>query len=228
MNGPTSWINSLVAVEKPNGDVRICSDMRQAHQAILKEKHPVPTIEETLQEMPGEKVFSKLGLNMAYQQIELAPESRDITTFAGPNSFCRYKRLLFGVHMAAEKFQRIICQILKDCPGTHNIHDENRLVGRSEEEYDKRLNEVMKKLEESGLTLNYGKCQIGVSSMQYLGNVLTDKGLQVFDDKVEAIVQAQRPKDQKTNQSREASLVWCSIVQGSSQALRSLAAHYGI
>ena len=51
-------------------------------------------------------------------------------------------------------------------------------------------------LEESGLTLNYDKCQIGMSSMEYLGNLLSDKGLQVSDDKVEAIVQAQRPKDQ--------------------------------
>ncbi|XP_068712222.1 uncharacterized protein [Montipora foliosa] len=59
VNGPTSWVNPLVAVEKSNGDVRICLDMRQANRAILREKHPVPTIEETLQEMSGAKVFSK-------------------------------------------------------------------------------------------------------------------------------------------------------------------------
>ena len=82
---------------------------------ILREKHPVPTIEETLQEMSGENVFSKLDLNMAFHQIELAPESRDITTFAGPNGLYHYKRLLFGVNMATEKFQHIIWQILKDC-----------------------------------------------------------------------------------------------------------------
>ena len=116
VNGPTSWVNPLVAVEKSNGDVRICLDMRQANRAILREKHPVPTIEETLQEMSGAKVFSKLDLNMAFHQIELAPESRDITTFAGPNGLYRYKRLLFGVNMATEKFQQIIWQILRDCP----------------------------------------------------------------------------------------------------------------
>ena len=46
VNGPTSWINPLVAIEKPNGDIRICLDMRQANRAILREKHPVPTVEE--------------------------------------------------------------------------------------------------------------------------------------------------------------------------------------
>ena len=83
----------------------------------------------------------------------------------------------------------------------------------------------MMTLEESGLTLNYDKCQIGVSSMEYLGNLLTDEGLQTSDDKVEAIVQAPRPEDQSELRSF---LGLCSIVQGSSQALRSLPAHYGI
>ena len=81
-------------------------------------------------------------------------------------------------------------------PWDTHVHGDIRVVGTSEEEQDERLNEVMKKLEESGLTLNYNKCQIGVSSMEYLANVLTDKGLHVSDDKVEAIVQAPRPKDQ--------------------------------
>ncbi|KAK3731133.1 hypothetical protein QZH41_006402 [Actinostola sp. cb2023] len=85
VDGPTSWVNPLVVVEKSDGDVRICLDMRQANRAIVREKHPVPTVEETLQEVSGAKVFSKLDLNMAFHQIELHPDSRDITTFAGPN-----------------------------------------------------------------------------------------------------------------------------------------------
>ena len=71
--------------------------------------------------------------------------------------------------MATEKFQHIIWQILKDCPGAHNIHDDIRAIGASEEEHDERLNQVMKKLEESGLTLNYDKCQIGVSRITSVG-----------------------------------------------------------
>ena len=83
-SGPTSWIKPLVVVKKPNGDIKICLDMKQANRAILREKHPVPTVEETLQQISEAKVFSKLDLNMAFHQIELHPDSRDITTFCGP------------------------------------------------------------------------------------------------------------------------------------------------
>ena len=89
VNGSTSWINPLVAVEKPNGDIRICLDMRQANRAILREKHPVPTVEETLQVISEAKFFSKLDLNMAFHQIELHPDTRDVTTFAAPNGLYR-------------------------------------------------------------------------------------------------------------------------------------------
>ena len=92
----------------------------------------------------------------------------------------------------------------------HNIHDDICVIGASEEEQDERLNQVMKKLEESGLTLNYDKCQVGVSSMEYLGNVLTNKGLQVSDDKVEAIAQAPRQKNQSELQSLLGLAQYCS------------------
>ena len=93
---PLAGSTHFVAVGKPNGDIRICLDMRQANHAILREKHPIPTVEETLQEISEAKVFSKLDLNMAFHQIELHPDSRDITTFAAPDGLYRYKRRQHG------------------------------------------------------------------------------------------------------------------------------------
>ena len=72
------------------------------------------------------------------------------------------------------------------------------------------MNKAMKKLEESGLTLNFDKFQIGVSSMEYLGNFLTDIGLQLSDDKVKAIVQAPRPKDQSELRSFLGLVQYCA------------------
>lgn len=69
VEGTTSWVNPLVVVEKSDGDIRICLDMRQANQAIVREKHPVPTVEETLQEVSDAKVFSEIDLHMAFHQL---------------------------------------------------------------------------------------------------------------------------------------------------------------
>jgi hypothetical protein len=185
--------------------------MRQANQAIQREKNPVPTVEETLQEMSTAKVFTKLDLNMTFHQIELSPASRDITTFAAPNGLHRYTRLLFGVNMATEKFQNLIWQVLKACPGTNNLHDDILVVGKDQREHDRNLEKALQKLEECGLTLNYDKCIVGVESMVYMGDTLSSDGLQLSKERVKAIAEAPAPKNQ--SEVTEKFLGLCTILR---------------
>ena len=69
----------------------------------MREKHPAPTVEATLQEVFYANVFSKPDLNMAFCLTELHPDSRDIKTFAAPDCSYRFKRLHFGVNTTTEK-----------------------------------------------------------------------------------------------------------------------------
>ena len=80
VEGPTPWVSPLVAVPKSNGDVRVCVDMRRANEAVIRERHPIPTLEEMLADLNGAAVFSKLDLRWGYHHIELHPESRVLTT----------------------------------------------------------------------------------------------------------------------------------------------------
>lgn len=84
-----------------HGDIRLCVDMRRANEAIMRERHPIPTIDEITQGMNGSSVFSKLDLKWGYHQLELTPESKYITTFVTHCGLYRYKRLLFGVNSAS-------------------------------------------------------------------------------------------------------------------------------
>ena len=59
VNGPTPWVNPVVVVPKANGDIRLCIDMRRANEAIVRDRHPISTVDEVLQSMNGSKVFSK-------------------------------------------------------------------------------------------------------------------------------------------------------------------------
>ena len=95
-------------VPKPNkGDLLICIDMRRANEAIEREKLPIPTVDELLEEMNGSTVFSKLDMNMGFHQIEPEEASRDITTFSAGDSLFRYKKLSFGLNSAPEQYQNI-------------------------------------------------------------------------------------------------------------------------
>ena len=123
LEGPAPWVNPVVIVPKYNGKIHLCVDMRQANQAIMRRRYPIPMVDEVLHTMNGSKVFSKLDLKWGYHQLELSPESREITTFATPDGLFRYKRLLFGVCSASEQYQHEIASALAGIEGVVNILD---------------------------------------------------------------------------------------------------------
>ena len=83
-------------------------------------------------------------------------------------------------------------QILKDCPGTYNLHDSVRVLGRDHKKHDENLDKVIRKFEEHGLSLEY----MGWLSLEYMGEVLTGEGLQISKRRVEATVDAPKPQNQ--------------------------------
>lgn len=101
-------VSPLVVVPKPDGDTRVCVDIRRANEAIERERHPIPTIEEVLHDVNGSKAFSKLDLKRGFHQVELETESRRITTFITQRGLNQYKRLMFGITSTPEKYQKIV------------------------------------------------------------------------------------------------------------------------
>ncbi|XP_062712180.1 uncharacterized protein LOC134289752 [Aedes albopictus] len=81
VRGPSRWVSPMVPVLKDSGEIRLCIDMRRANQAIIRETHPLPTVEELLGSVSGATVFSKLDVKDAYHQLEISEKSRTITTF---------------------------------------------------------------------------------------------------------------------------------------------------
>ena len=102
VQGPTQWVSPLVIIPKTSGDIRICVDMRQANRAVIRESHPIPTVDEVIQRMNGSKVLSKIDLSSGFHQIELNEKSREITNFTCHLGIFRYKRLMFGISSAPE------------------------------------------------------------------------------------------------------------------------------
>ena len=193
--GPTSWVSPLVVVPKPDGDVKICVDMRRANQAIIRERQPIPTVQEVLQDLNGSTVFSRVDLKWGFHQILLAEESRQVTTFVTHRGLYRYTRLMFGVTSAPEKYQQIIRDVLRGCEGVIIIADDLVIHGNGVEQHDERLFVVLNRLKEVGLTLNGDKCEFRLPRLTFFGHQVTQNGVEPSEEKVAAIQNADPPQN---------------------------------
>ena len=149
-DGPSGWISPLVVAAKADGDVRVCVDMRRENEAIIRERHPIPTVEELLHDLNGSTVFSKIDLKWGFHQILLSEGSRHVTTFATHRGLYRCKRLMFGVTSASEKYRQIVRDVLKGCPGVANIANDLIIHGKGVEDHDRCLFAVLDRLSEVG------------------------------------------------------------------------------
>ena len=193
VEGPTTWASPVVEAPKPSGEIRLCVDMRRANEAIIRERLPIPTVDEALEELNGSTVFSKLDLRHGFHQVELHADSRDITTFVTHDGLFRYKRLSFGVNAAPEKYQHIISQVIADIEGVVNIADDLIVHGKTVVEHDQSLHKLLARLEEKNLTLNGEKCTFGMGKVVFMGILLSKHGIGPTEEKVRAVKEATRP-----------------------------------
>ena len=180
---------------KPKGDKRVCVDMRRASEAIICERHPIPTREKGLYDLNGSTVFSKLDLKWGFPQVKLEEKSREITTFVTHRGLYRYKRIMFGISSAPEKYQRIISDVIRGCKGVANIADDLIIHGKDAGEHNKNLREVLQRLRESGLTLNGAKCQFRSHKLTFFGHDLSREGVSLSEENIAAVVNAQPTKN---------------------------------
>lgn len=140
--GPATWVSPLVVANKANGTIRLCVDLRRVNQAVIRERHPMPVIDDVLAKVGKGKIWSILDVKDAFFLLELEEESRDIVTFITHRGLYRFKRLPFGLVSAPEIFQRMMDEILADCEGTYWYLDDVGVEGSSVEEHNLRLKKV--------------------------------------------------------------------------------------
>lgn len=144
VDSPTSWVSPLVPIMKDNGELRLCVDMRRANQAIQRLNHPLPVFEDMLPRFSGAKHFTTLDIKQAFHQVELAEDSRDITTFVTNWGLYRYKRLSFGINCAPEFYQFLMESILSSCPQTAVFIDDIIIWGVTQQDHDRAVKKVLK------------------------------------------------------------------------------------
>ena len=97
-------MSPVVVAPKVSGEIRLCVDMRRANEVIIRERYSIPTVDKILQSLNNSTVFSKLDLRWGFHQVELDESSRDITTFAVNDGLYCYKRMMYDITSAPEKY----------------------------------------------------------------------------------------------------------------------------
>ena len=190
------WNAPLVIVGKKDGSIRMCMDYRGLNELTKKESFPMPNINHLLDCLAGAKFFSSLDLGQAYYQVALHEESQEKTAFSTKRGQFCFNRLPFGLATAPATFQRLMHHMLKGIifDGTIVYLDDILIYGKDKEEHDKRLEEVFKRIQETGLKINPEKCEIYKKKLIFLGHTVSEFGIQTNEDKIRAIIEAERPK----------------------------------
>ena len=201
VEGPTPWISPIVVGPKKSAEVRICVDMGEANKAVKREKHLMPTIDDLIADLNGATHLSTRDLSSGYHQLELAPESRFVTTFSTHVGLRRYKRLPFGINAASEIFQESINELLRGLPGCKSISNDIIVFGKGKDEHDKILRGVLQRLKENNLRLNKDKCEFRKSEIRFYGHIFSSRSVKPNPKKVDAIRNASPPQNASDNKS---------------------------
>jgi hypothetical protein len=194
---PTEFVNSMVATRKKGTDeIRICLDPKDLNDSVMREHYYMKTREEILAELGNPKYFSELDLRHAYWQIQLDEKSRLLTTFNTPKGRYCFNVCPFGLNSISEVCQkRVEENITEKVDGTFPYQDNVFIVADTIEQHDRRLLETLDKCKEAGITLNFPKCKLRVPSIVFLGEKLSEQGIEPDPEKVSTILDWETPKN---------------------------------
>ena len=193
VDDPTPWCAGMVVVPKKLGAVRICVDLKPLNESVLREVYPLPKVDETLAQLAGATVFSKLDANSGFWQIPLSESSRLLTTFIAPTGRYCFNKLPFGISSFPENFQKRMSNLLDGLPGVLCLMDDVLVFGRDRAEHDERLMAALRRIEAAGVTLNPQKCEFARTSLKFLGHIIDAQGIQADPDKTSAITEMAPP-----------------------------------
>ena len=157
------WLSAVVLVQKKDGSLRVCIDLRKLNNQTVKDAYSLPCINETLDSLQGSLWFSSINLKSGYWQVKMDEESTPLTAFTvGPLGFYECERMPFRLANAPATFQRL----METCLGDLNLHwciiylCDIVIFSKDLASHLERQEAVLWKLEEAGLKLQPSKCEL--------------------------------------------------------------------
>ncbi|CAN6581623.1 unnamed protein product [Malus baccata var. baccata] len=168
---------------------RVCIDYRKLNNTTRKDHFPLPFIDQMLERLAGHSFYCFLDGYSGYNQIVIAPEDQEKTTFTCPFGTFAYRRMPFGLCNAPATFQRCMVSIFSDFIEKiiEVFMDDFSVFGDSFDGCLENLTLILKRCMETNLVLNWEKCHFMVKQGIVLGHIISENGIEVDKSKIDLV-----------------------------------------
>lgn len=178
---------------------RLVIDYRKLNEKTVKDRYPIPNINEVLDKIGRARYFSTLDLASGYHQIQMEPKDIPKTAFTALDGHYEFIRMPFGLTNAPATFQRVMNNVLGNLKGRCCLVylDDIIVFSGSLQQHISDLKEVFKKISDAKLKLHSQKSKFLRKETEFLGHIVTDQGIKPNPDKIIAIKKFPLPRSKR-------------------------------
>ncbi|GJV61045.1 reverse transcriptase domain-containing protein [Tanacetum coccineum] len=183
------WGAPVLFVKKKDGSFRICIDYRELNKLTIKNRYPLPRIDDLFDQLQGSSVYSKIDLRSGYHQLRIREEDIPITAFRTRYGHYEFQVMPFGLTNAPAVFMDLMNRVCKPYLDKFVIVfiDDILIYSKNKEEHGEHLKTILNLLRSEKLYAKFSKCDFWLDSVQFLGHVIDSSGVHVDPAKIEAI-----------------------------------------
>jgi hypothetical protein len=191
------WGSPVLFVKKKDGSMQMCVDYRSLNAITIKNKYPLPRIDDLLDQLQKAKYFSKIDLRYGYHQMKIRPEDVAKTTFVTRYGQYEFMVVSFGLTNAPTYFMNMMNKVFMDELDKFVVVfiDDILIYLETTEEHEKHLRTVLEKLRQNQLYAKFEMCEFWLEKVAFLSHVLTADGVAMDPSKIEAVAEWKQPQN---------------------------------
>ncbi|GJV82322.1 putative nucleotidyltransferase, ribonuclease H [Tanacetum coccineum] len=183
------WGAPILFVKKKDGSFRMCIDYRELNKLTVKNRYPLPRIDDLFDQLQGSSVYSKIDLRSGYHQLRVRDEDIPKTAFRTRYRHYEFQVMPFGLTNAPAVFMDLMNRVCKPYLDKFVIVfiDDILIYSRNKEEHANHLRIILELLKKEKLYAKFSKCDFWIHIVQFLGHLIDSQGLHVDPAKIEAV-----------------------------------------
>jgi hypothetical protein len=190
------WGAPVLFVQKKDGSQRMCVDYRSLNDVTIKNKYPLPRIEDLFDQMRGASVFSMIDLMSGYHQMKIRPSYIPKTAFSTRDGLYEFTVMLFGLTNAPAYFMNLMNKVFMEYLDRFIVVFINDILiySKNDNDHEEHMRMVLQKLWDNQFYAKFSKCELWLDEVPFLGHIISKGGISVDPVKVTRIVGWKIPK----------------------------------